>query len=124
MTEGILNETLACPDAKLDPFGAELDRIKGEAFTPVADRLFTLALTVHTMHYPLPLCGPVGDEDNPGACPHDPEMDWDEHFEGDDGNWYCTSMRTGVECRCGAPWKCEEYEALLAALTGKGGTDG
>jgi hypothetical protein len=118
MTEGILNR-IACPDADLDPLGGELDRIKGEAFTPAADRLFAVAVTVHAMHYPLPICGPASEDDNPGACPHDPESDWDEHFEADDGTWCCTSNALGTECRCGEPWKCEEYEAILTALTGK-----
>jgi len=89
VADGILNQ-IACPGAKLDPLGAELDRIKGEAFTPVAERLFMLALAVHAMHYPLPLCGPAAEEDNLGACPHNPELDWDEHFEADDGSWCCT----------------------------------
>lgn len=119
MTGGILN-CIASPDARLDPPGAELDRISGTApFTPLEDRLFTLALTVHAMHYPLPLCGPASEEDNPGACPHDPELDWDEHFEADNGTWCCTSNALGTECRCGADWACEEYEAVLAALTGE-----
>jgi hypothetical protein len=122
MADGILS-LIACPNAATDPLGAELDRIKGEAFTPVAERLFMLALAVHAMHYPLPLCGPASEVDNPGVCPHDPESDWDEHFEADDGTWCCTSNALGTECRCGAPWKCEEYEAILAALTGKGAPD-
>jgi hypothetical protein len=119
MTDGILNR-IASPDAGLDPLGAELDRIKGAAFAPIAERLFMVAVTVHAMHYPLPLYGPAANEGNVRACPHDPDSDWDEHFEADNGTWCCTSRPMGVECRCGEPWKCEEYEAILTALTGKG----
>lgn len=92
MPDSILSR-IASPNADLDPLGAELDRIKGEAFTPAAERLFMLALTVHAMHYPLPLFGLAADEENPQACPHDLESDWDGHFEADEGSWCCTSRQ-------------------------------
>jgi hypothetical protein len=61
-------------------------------------------------------------------CGHDPDTDPDEHYEGDDdGEWYCESLPGGVACsgEPGSPdgeyadWPCDEYKAILAALTGK-----
>lgn len=60
-------------------------------------------------------------------CGHDPDTDPDAHYEGDDGEWYCESLPDGVACS-GCPespdgeysdWPCDEYKAILAALTGK-----
>jgi hypothetical protein len=62
-------------------------------------------------------------------CGHDPNSDPDEHYEGDDdGEWYCESLPDGVTCsgEPGSPdgeyadWPCDEYKAILAALTGEG----
>jgi hypothetical protein len=61
-------------------------------------------------------------------CGHDPDTDPDAHYEGDDdGELYCESLPDGVACS-GCPespdgeyadWPCDEYTAILAALTGK-----
>ncbi len=91
--------------------------------SPHADKfvplLFGVAEIVCQLHREDKLYLPAADEGNPGRCPHDPESDWDEHFEGDDGVWYCTSRPAGSECRCGAEWPCGEYTDVLAALTGQ-----
>ena len=84
-----------------------------------AQRLLGAAFIVMQLHREDKLYLSASDEDHPSACPHNPESDWDEHFEGDDGVWYCTSRPAGSECRCGAEWPCGEYVDVLAALTGR-----
>ncbi|HEY2090150.1 MAG TPA: hypothetical protein VGH54_29530 [Mycobacterium sp.] len=85
-------------------------------------RLLLAAEVVSHVHGEDILYGLASDEDHPGACPHDPQRDWDQHFEADSGEWCCTDLPSGSECHCGADWPCEEYAAVLGALTGQGTT--
>lgn len=91
---------------------------KADEFVP---RLFDATFVVMQLHREDKLYLPASDEDHPDICPHDPQSDHDEHFEGDDGEWYCTSRPAGNGCRCGAEWPCGEYVDVLAALTGRWG---
>lgn len=95
----------------------------GAAAGDTAQRLYGAAFVIMQLHREDKLYLSASDEDHPDACPHDPENDYDEHFEGDDGIWYCTSRPAGVECRCGAEWPCGEYVDVLAAITGRGWGD-
>lgn len=78
-------------------------------------------------HQPVPLYGKASTGEEPDACPHNPDRDWDRHFESDDGEWLCELKPEGTVCSgCPGlpdgeriPWPCDEYEAILAALTGK-----
>jgi hypothetical protein len=78
-------------------------------------------------HQPVQLHELAFDPRGNPRCTHDPDTDPDEHYEGDDGEWYCKSLPAGTACSgCpGSPdgeyadWPCPEYEAILAALTGK-----
>lgn len=76
-------------------------------------------------HQRVPLYGNAATADKPGNCPHDPERDWDCHFESDDGEWLCEGKPEGAACSCGAspdgertPWPCDEVADILAALKG------
>jgi hypothetical protein len=113
------NDTLA---AALGEIRKTFNRpVPGEQNEAVQRLLLAVDLVGGT-HYRTTVFGPASDEDNPSACPHDLESDHDEHFEGDDGNWYCTSRPVGSQCRCGEEWPCGEYAAVLGALTGRGTT--
>lgn len=85
-------------------------------------------------HERVSLYGNAATEDEPGNCPHHPDSDL--HFEGGDGSgeWLCEGKPEGAVCSScidadgadgeHADWPCPEYEAILAALTGKGAGDG
>ena len=75
-----------------------------------------------------PLYGNAATDDEPGACPHDPDSPL--HFEAGDGSgeWLCEGKPEGAVCETcidgeggeRTDWPCPEYEAILAALTGEG----
>jgi hypothetical protein len=74
-------------------------------------------------HQRVPLYGNASTEDEPGACPHDPDSPL--HFEGD-GEWLCEGKPEGAACSCAEsadgeqlPYPCDEVAAILAALTGE-----
>lgn len=79
-------------------------------------------------HQRLPLYGTAATEEKPGACPHDPDSDL--HFEdgNEPGEWLCEGKPEGAVCSTCVDgeggerleWPCLEYEAILAALTGRG----
>jgi hypothetical protein len=101
------------------PLDIEVDALFDHMGTEDLPRLRGVAFVVKQLHREDKLYLSVSDEDHPDVCPHDPEQDWDAHFEGDDGIWYCTSRPAGSECRCGKEWPCEEYAAVLGALTAR-----
>lgn len=78
-------------------------------------------------HERVPLYGNASTEVEPGACPHDPDSGL--HFEADDGSgeWLCEGKPEGAVCSTCVdgeggerlPWPCDEYAAILAALTGR-----
>lgn len=76
-------------------------------------------------HERIPLYGNAATEDEPGACPHDPDSGL--HFESDDGEWLCEGKPEGAVCSSCVdgeggerlPWPCDEYAGILAALTGR-----
>lgn len=80
-------------------------------------------------HQRLPLYERVHDYKGNVICGHGEDYDGDRHFEGDDGEWLCADKLAGVVCETCVDeaggeridWPCPEYEAILAALTGKGG---
>jgi hypothetical protein len=73
------------------------------------------------------LCGLAATEDEPDACPHDPDSPL--HFEDGDGSgeWLCEGRPEGAVCSTcvdgegggRTDWPCPECAAILAALTGK-----
>lgn len=84
-------------------------------------------------HQRIPVYGYAATETDPDACPHDPERDWDCHFENPDepGELLCGHMPEGVVCSCTEtpdgeriPWPCDEVADILAALTGEGADGG
>lgn len=109
------------------PLDAAVDEARKAllAGSPRADQFVPLLLDaaeiVRQLHREDRLYLTASDEDHPDACPHDVDSDHDEYFEGDDGEWYCTSRPAGRECRCGAEWPCGEYVDVLAVLTGQWG---
>jgi hypothetical protein len=82
-------------------------------------------------HQPVQVHGTAEDSKGNVTCGHGPDYDGDAHYEGDDGLWYCESLPGPVACSgCpGSPdgeyadWPCDEYKAILAALTGKEAPD-
>lgn len=83
-------------------------------------------------HQPRQLYGFIADENHPGRCPHDPDRDWDQHFE-DDGMWYCRDkpvLQVCVSCADGpdgdmwAEWPCPTYADIATALLGEAQTGG
>jgi hypothetical protein len=81
-------------------------------------------------HQPVQLHGMVTNYRGVPVCGHDQEYDGDQHYEGDDGLWYCKSAPTVVICSTcrgdggdGVIFPCGEYEAILAALTGRASDD-
>jgi hypothetical protein len=75
-------------------------------------------------HQRVPLYGSASTEEEPGACPHDPDSFL--HFEADDGSgeWLCEGKTEGAACSCTEsadgeqlPYPCDEVTAILAALT-------
>ena len=77
-------------------------------------------------HQRVPLYGLASTEEEPGNCPHDPERDWDCHFESDDGEWLCGGKPEGAVCSCTVspdgervPYPCDEVADILAALRGE-----
>ena len=109
MPKGPLDEAV---EQARDALLAGSPRVDG--FVPL---LFGVAEIVTQLHREDRYYLPAADEDHPDACPHDLDSDHDEHFEGDDGGWYCTSRPGGNGCRCGADWPCGEYVDVLAVLT-------
>lgn len=93
-------------------------------------RGFAAAEAALKFHERYPLYGGAATEGEPGNCPHDPDSDL--HFEADDGSgeWLCEGKPEGEICQAHpdadgpVDWPCWEYEAVLAALTGKGEADG
>jgi hypothetical protein len=101
------------------------------AVTVVRDqpRLLKALEAALKFHEPRQLHKLAFNPDGTPRCGHDPDSDPDAHYEGDDGLWYCEDLPAGVACS-GCPespdgeyadWPCDEYKAILAALTGKGG---
>jgi hypothetical protein len=81
-------------------------------------------------HRPVQLYGLVMCLNGSPGCAHGPDYDGDAHFEDDDGSWRCRDKPTAVICTAclnedgeGVIFPCGEYEAILAALTGKGAAD-
>jgi hypothetical protein len=80
-------------------------------------------------HQRTALYGNAATDDEPDACPHDPDDAL--HFEDADepGEWLCEGKPEGAVCSSCVDgeggermeWPCPEYSAILAALTGKGG---
>lgn len=86
-------------------------------------RLLAAVEAALKFHQPVPLYGNAATEDEPGACPHDPDAGC--HFESDDGEWLCELKREGTVCSCTEnaggeriPWPCDEVADILAALAG------
>jgi hypothetical protein len=83
--------------------------------------------TALKFHQRVPLYGNAATDDEPGACPHDPDDAC--HFEDADepGEWLCRGKPEGAVCpSCtedGLPvaFPCPEYSAILTALTGRKG---
>lgn len=93
----------------------------------VALRALAAVEAALAIHAPVNLYGPAADEDHPDACPHSPAADWDVHFECDAGSMarpgllLCGDVQAGRECQeCETEWPCPTYEAIQAALNGKG----
>jgi len=81
-------------------------------------------------HERVPLYGNAATEEESDACPHDPDSGL--HFESGDGDWLCEGRPEGAVCSTcvdgeggeRVEWPCDEYLAILAALTGEGKADG
>jgi hypothetical protein len=89
-------------------------------------KAFGAAEAALKFHLPVQLHGMAEDFKGNVTCGHGPDYDGDEHYEGDDGLWYCKGKPTVVICSTclgdggdGAIFPCDEYKAILAALTGK-----
>jgi len=84
-----------------------------------------------SFHERIGLYGNASTEEEPGNCPHHPDSDL--HFEDGDGSgeWLCEGRPEGAVCSTcvdgeggeRVDWPCPEYEAILAALTGKAAGD-
>jgi hypothetical protein len=79
-------------------------------------------------HRPVQLYGVTECFNGSPGCDHGPDYDGDVHFEGDDGLWRCRDKPTVVICPAclnedaeGVIFPCDEYNAILAALTGETG---
>lgn len=75
-------------------------------------------------HRRVPLYGNASTEDEPDACPHDPDSDL--HFDDGNGEWLCEGKPEGAVCSCTEspdgeqlPYPCDEVTDILAALTGE-----
>lgn len=83
-------------------------------------------------HERVNLYGNAATEEEPGNCPHHPDSNL--HFEDCDGSgeWLCEGRPEGAVCSScvdgeggeRVDWRCPEYEAILAALTGKAADHG
>jgi hypothetical protein len=114
----------------LDPRGALAAGGLHEHALRLADGL-EAALRCHER---VNLYGNASTEGEPGNCPHHPDSDL--HFEDGDGSgeWLCEGRPEGAVCSTcidadgadgeHADWRCPEYEAILAALTGKAADGG
>lgn len=90
-------------------------------------RLLAAVEKACSFHQRFPLYGNASTDDEPGACPHDP--DHGLHFEPaeEPGEWLCQGRHEGAVCSTCTdgpggerlPWPCDEYAAILAALTGR-----
>lgn len=95
-------------------------------------RLLSAVEAALKFHQPRQLYERAFDPKGNPRCGHSTETDPDVHYEGDDGEWYCVDLPGGVACSgCAespdgeyAEWPCDEYTAILAALTGTGKADG
>lgn len=84
-------------------------------------RLLAVAHAALKHHQPVQLYG------LDTACGHDIDAgDWDQHFEGDDGLWYCKDVPTVTVCSaCRGEdggvviFPCDEHEDIRAALLGE-----
>jgi putative transposase len=91
-------------------------------------KAFDAAEAALRFHQPVQLHGLAEDFKGNVTCGHGPDYDGDAHYEGDGGEWYCESLPGPVACSgCpGSPdgeyadWPCDEYKAILAALTRSG----
>jgi hypothetical protein len=100
----------------------------------VADTAMKAVEAVLGFHERVGLYGNAATEGEPGNCPHHPDSDL--HFEDGDGSgeWLCEGRPEGAVCSSctdadgadgeHADWPCAEYEAILAALTGKAADGG
>ena len=107
-------------------------------------RLLAAVEAALSYHQRVPLYGNASTDGEPGNCPHDPDDGLHFEYVDEPGEWLCQGSPEGAVCASctvdaageRAPWPCDEYAALLgaltgrsaadvlAALTGKGGTDG
>ena len=109
--------------------GRDLDRTiyTHGLVTGTARRLSRAVDAALACHQRVPLYGNAATEDDPQACSHSPDSDWDCHFEDPDGTGIqlCEGKPEGVVCgTCteeGLPvaWPCPEYSAIAAARNGK-----
>jgi hypothetical protein len=113
------------------PLTAELDAIEArneQAESPSADirRLLALASVLLDGHVPVPLYGPVEDEDGGVICGHD--LDEPCHFETDGGEFLCREWPAGFACgwcrenlldEREADWPCPIWRDAFEALTGE-----
>lgn len=77
-------------------------------------------------HRPVQLYGVTECFNGSPGCDHGPDYDGDAHFEGDDGLWRCRDKPAVAICPAclnedaeGVIFPCDEYKAILAALTGR-----
>jgi len=96
------------------------------ALWATSEKLLKAVEAALSHHERVPLYGNAATDDEPGACPHDPDDPL--HFEDDQepGELLCRGKPEGVVCSCTEsadgerlPWPCDEVTAILAALTGK-----
>lgn len=98
----------------------------------VADTAMKAVEAALRCHECVNLYGNAATEGEPGNCPHHPDSDL--HFEDGDGSgeWLCEGRPEGAVCTTCVDgeggeridWPCPEYEAILAALTGKAADGG
>jgi hypothetical protein len=103
------------------------------AWLPDVTRLLALVAALLDGHEPEPLYGPVHDDAGRTVCGHDPDLDWDCHFEADGGEWLCRESPAGFACRTcfdtlldddSTSWPCQTWCTAYEALTGQKVPDG
>jgi hypothetical protein len=114
---------LAFPAGGLDPARGAL---AAGTLHGIALKALAAVGEARSFHRPERLYGNAATEEEPGACPHDPDSAL--HFEADDGSgeWLCEGKVEDTVCSScidgeggeRVKWPCGEYAAVLAALTG------